>query len=114
MSAGDAPSEQSAQRARLAQARLALILLVAGVATMHGGAWLGVVDRDGLWVWTIVSVLGETDRWVPYDDGLAVAELWRLPSANIFRYPLGHLGMPVQLTRDATPFERLRQVLSGS
>ena len=58
MSAGDAPSEQSAQRARLAQARLALILLVAGVATMHGGAWLGVVDRDGLWVWTIVSVLG--------------------------------------------------------
>ena len=51
-------SEQSAQRARLAQARLALILLVAGVATMHGGAWLGVVDHDGLWLWTIVSVLG--------------------------------------------------------
>jgi diguanylate cyclase len=51
-------SEQGAQRARVAQARLALILLVAGVATMHGGAWLGVVDRDGLWTWTIVSVLG--------------------------------------------------------
>ena len=61
----------------------------------------------------IVSVLGETDRWVPYDDGLAVAERWRLPPANVFRYPLGHLGMPVQLTRDVAPFERLRQVLGG-
>jgi hypothetical protein len=62
---------------------------------------------------TIVSVLGETDRWVPYDDGLAVAQQWRLPPANVFRYPLGHLGMPVQLTRDGAPFERLRQVLAG-
>ena len=59
----------------------------------------------------IVSVLGETDRWVPYDDGLAVAERWRLPAANVFRYPLGHLGMPVQLTRDAAPFERLKRVV---
>jgi hypothetical protein len=59
----------------------------------------------------IVSVLGETDRWVPYDHGLAVAERWRLPEANVFRYPLGHLGMPVQLTRDGAPFERLRAVL---
>jgi hypothetical protein len=59
----------------------------------------------------IVSVLGETDRWVPYDDGLAVARRWQLPEANIFRYPLGHLGMPVQLTRDPAPFERLRRVL---
>jgi hypothetical protein len=61
----------------------------------------------------IISVLGETDRWVPYDDGLAVAQQWRLPPANVFRYPLGHLGMPVQLTRNAAPFERLRQVLTG-
>jgi hypothetical protein len=61
----------------------------------------------------IVSVLGETDRWVPYDDGLAVTQQWRLPPGNVFRYPLGHLGMPVQLTRDAAPFERLRQVLAG-
>jgi hypothetical protein len=59
----------------------------------------------------IVSVLGETDRWVPYDHGLALAERWRLPDANVFRYPLGHLGMPVQLTRDPAPFERLRRVL---
>jgi hypothetical protein len=62
----------------------------------------------------IVSVLGETDRWVPYDHGLALAERWRLPEENIFRYPLGHLGMPVQLTRDPAPFERLRRVLRPS
>lgn len=61
----------------------------------------------------IVSVLGETDRWVPYADGLAVAETWRLPEANVFRYPLGHLGMPVQLVRDGAPFARLRQVLEA-
>jgi hypothetical protein len=61
----------------------------------------------------IVSVLGETDRWVPYKDGLDLAQRWKLPEPNIFRYPLGHLGMPVQLVRDAAPFERLRQVLKG-
>lgn len=59
----------------------------------------------------IVSVLGETDRWVPYDDGLALARRWRLPEANVFQYRLGHLGMPVQLTRDGAAFRRLRQVL---
>ena len=61
----------------------------------------------------IVSVLGETDRWVPYDDGLEVARRWGLPEANVFRYRLGHLGMPVQLVRDAAPFMRLRQLLAG-
>ena len=59
----------------------------------------------------IVSVLGETDRWVPYAAGLALAQQWQLPDANVFRYRLGHLGMPVQLMRDPAPFERLRQVL---
>lgn len=57
--AGDTPSASShSQRARVAQALLALFLLLAGVAAMHAGAWLGTVDRDGLWAWTIVSVLG--------------------------------------------------------
>ena len=59
----------------------------------------------------IISVLGETDRWVPYDDGLALARRWRLPEENVFRYRLGHLGMPIQLTRDHVAFERLRQVM---
>ena len=62
----------------------------------------------------ILSVLGETDRWLPFEDGLAVARRWRLPEVNIFRYPLGHLGMPVQLTRDPAPFERLAGVLADA
>ncbi len=60
----------------------------------------------------IISVLGETDRWVPYQDGLALGERWRLPEENVFRYRLGHLGMPVQLIRDSAPFRRLKQVLN--
>ena len=61
----------------------------------------------------IVSALGETDRWVPYRDGIGLAGRWRLPEENVFRYRLGHLGMPVQLVRDNAPFERLRQVLAA-
>ena len=68
-------------------------------------------ERPALAPQRIVSVLGETDRWVPYDHGLALAQQWQLPEENVFRYRLGHLGMPVQLTRDPAPFERLRQVL---
>jgi hypothetical protein len=68
-------------------------------------------ERPALAAERIVSVLGETDRWVPYDHGLALARQWKLPEENVFRYRLGHLGMPVQLTRDPAPFERLRQVL---
>ena len=61
----------------------------------------------------IVSALGSTDRWVPYEGGVGLAEAWRLPAANRFEYRLGHLGMPVRLMRDSAPFERLRQVLRG-
>ncbi len=61
----------------------------------------------------IVSVLGETDGWLPYKDGLEVVRRWKLPPANAFAYPLGHLGMPVQLARDLAPYIRLRQVLDG-
>jgi predicted esterase len=61
----------------------------------------------------IVSVLGETDRWVPYEDGEALVRQWRLPDANVFRYRLGHLGTPVQLVRDSAPFGQLRRVLAG-
>lgn len=60
----------------------------------------------------ILSVLGETDDWIPHEDGLAVARRWKLPEANVFHYRLGHLGMPVQLVRDPAPFDRLRQVLA--
>lgn len=61
----------------------------------------------------IVSVLGSSDRWLPFEDGLAVARRWKLPEANVFRYPVGHLGMPVQLMRVPEPFVRLRQAIEA-
>jgi hypothetical protein len=72
---------------------------------------LDPADMPALAPSRIVSVLGETDRWVPFHDGLALVQRWKLPQENVFRYRLGHLGMPVQLTRDPAPFERLRQLL---
>jgi len=37
-----------------------------------------------------------------------------LPPTNVFCYQLDHLGMPVQLVRDAALFERLMQVSDQS
>ncbi len=76
--------------------------------------WIDPADEPALAPVRIVSVLGETDRWVPYQQGLGLAQQWKLPERNIFRYRLGHLGMPVQLFRDDAPFVRLSQVLSDS
>ncbi len=59
----------------------------------------------------IVSALGAVDRWLPFRDGLEVTQRWKLPEANVFRYAVGHLGMPVRLIRDPAPFIRLRQVM---
>ena len=60
----------------------------------------------------IVSALGAVDRWLPFKDGLEVTRRWKLPEANVFRYAVGHLGMPVRLIRDPAPFVRLRQVMN--
>ena len=79
------------------------------------GSFTGLLDpaaEPALPAHRIVSVLGKTDRWLHYEDGLDVARRWKLPEENVFHYRLGHLGMPVQLTRDAAPFARLRQVLA--
>jgi hypothetical protein len=69
------------------------------------------LEEPALPVGRIVSVLGKSDRWLPYSGGLDIAQRWRLPAANMFSYPVGHLGMPLQLARDPGPLERLKQVL---
>ena len=103
----------------------ALASLLGVARALHEAGWtrdalaaisaaIDPAERPALAPQRIVSVLGETDRWVPYDHGLALARQWQLPEENVFRYRLGHLGMPVQLTRDPLPFERLRQVLRAS
>src|SRR5581483_10399938 len=38
--------------------------------------------QPGLSPSRIVSVLGETDRWVPYEAGLGLAQQWKLPEQN--------------------------------
>ncbi len=77
---------------------------------LHLSRLLDPADKPVLEPDRIVSALGTADRWLPFGDGLAVAERWGLPEANIFRYPVGHLGMPVRLMRDPAPFVRLRRV----
>ena len=44
----------------------------------------------------IVSVLGETDRWVPYADGLALARQWQAAGRE-------HLPLPPRPSRHAGP-----------
>jgi hypothetical protein len=61
----------------------------------------------------IVSALGTTDAVLPYAGGSALAELWRLPPENVFRFPLGHMNMPLMLMRDDRPFHRLLEVMGG-
>src|SRR5262249_62216206 len=54
----------------------------------------------------IVSVLGGTERWVPYEDGGALVRQWQRPDANLLRYPPGPLRTPRQLMRAAAPIQR--------
>jgi hypothetical protein len=61
----------------------------------------------------IVSALGTTDAVLPYAGGSALAELWRLPAENVFRFPLGHMNMPLMLMRDGRPFRRLLEVMGA-
>ncbi len=46
------------QRLRLVQAGLASTLMIVAVVLMHVMTWLGVNDGTGLWLWTVVSVVG--------------------------------------------------------
>lgn len=68
-------------------------------------------DRPSVSPSRIISVLGKADRWLPYEDGLNLVRRWQLPQDNVFHYRVGHLGMPVQLAREITPFSRLKQIL---
>ncbi len=46
------------QRARLAQALLAMALMSAGVVAMHYFVWIGVAPQRGVMVWTVLAVGG--------------------------------------------------------
>lgn len=60
----------------------------------------------------IVSALGTSDRVLPYGGGAELARSWKLPPANVFHYPIGHMVMPLGLIRDDAPLRRIRQILT--
>ncbi len=72
---------------------------------------LDPTDEPGLPPERIVSALGTTDQVLPYSGGTSLAERWRLPAENVFRFQFGHMAMPLQLLRDGRPFERLLEVM---
>lgn len=51
-------TDEPRQRARLGQALLAGLLMLAGVAAMHYFVWAGVAPRGAVWVWTLFSAAG--------------------------------------------------------
>jgi len=55
----------------------------------------------------ILMMLGNVDRVTPAVRGAQLAELWRLPSENLFSYRRGHFSVPLGLLRDAAPLDRL-------
>ncbi|MFP3943196.1 MAG: hypothetical protein ACLFWF_04850 [Alphaproteobacteria bacterium] len=76
--------------------------------------WLPVVNpRPATCVppGNIVSVLGKRDELLPFSDGQATVESWRLPEENRFTLPQGHFGLPLGILRDPRPFERLHHGL---
>jgi diguanylate cyclase (GGDEF)-like protein len=46
------------RRERLAQALLAMGLMLAGIVAMHWFVWVGVAPAAGVWAWTALSVAG--------------------------------------------------------
>jgi pimeloyl-ACP methyl ester carboxylesterase len=58
-------------------------------------------------------LLGESDDVTPYAGGVALAEAWRLPAANIYRRRHGHFLLSLSLFPDDAPLGRLADLLTG-
>lgn len=78
--------------------------------------WEGLLNPSGvpgLPAERIVSILGVTDRLLPFETGQEVARAWSLPAENVFELKVGHLAMPMALMRDDRPLLRLKAVMEG-
>ena len=78
--------------------------------------WLSKLDPPGSPVVPperIVSVLGRYDRVTPFASGKRLQELWDLPIENRFAWPCGHFTVPLRLSWDRRPFERLKTVFAN-
>lgn len=76
--------------------------------------WLSLIDPDQPPVVPperIVVLLGERDKVTPFASGQRLVARMQLPEENIFRWPLGHFSIPINMVRDAAPLRRFGQVL---
>lgn len=76
--------------------------------------WLSIIDPDHAPVvppGRIVAVLGRRDRVTPFASGDKLVRNMRVPEQNVFRWPLGHFSIPINLVRDRAPLLRFRQIL---
>jgi hypothetical protein len=79
--------------------------------------WEGLLNPSGplgLAPDRIVSVLGLSDRLLPFETGQEVERAWSLPAENVFALKVGHLGMPVTLMRDDRPLLRLKAIMQAA
>ncbi|MGI9203148.1 MAG: alpha/beta hydrolase [Woeseiaceae bacterium] len=78
--------------------------------------WLSLIDPDQPPVvppGRIVALLGERDKVTPFASGQRLVATLQLPEDNIFRWPLGHFSIPINMVRDVRPLIRLKQVLAA-
>ncbi|MDE0060469.1 MAG: hypothetical protein OXI22_20290 [Defluviicoccus sp.] len=77
--------------------------------------WLPLLDPQGgppaMDPENIVTVLGSRDTVTPFATGKALIDDWRVPAENRFIWRRGHFSVPLQMMRDRTPLDRLKQLL---
>jgi hypothetical protein len=76
--------------------------------------WLGLLDPENPPIVPperIVAVLGEKDRVTPYKSGASLVARLGIPDGNVFRWPLGHFSIPINMVRNHAPLVRFRQII---
>ena len=76
--------------------------------------WLSIIDpvnSPTVASENIVAVLGTKDRVTPYASGEQLVGELRIPEPNVFRWPLGHFSIPLNMVRNPAPLERFRALV---
>ena len=84
------------------------------VETLAG--WLPLLEPQeapGLDPGRIVMVLGRSDDVMPTAGGLALAQRWGVPEANLFAREQGHFSVSLGLLRDRAPLARIKEILGS-
>jgi pimeloyl-ACP methyl ester carboxylesterase len=61
----------------------------------------------------IVLLIGERDTVTPIAGGKRLAEAWKVPAKNLFSRDQGHFSAAFGLGVDASPFRRIREILTA-